>query len=72
MTETPSKEEVPQLARLLEEQPGCDFIVVDTENKKNFLKTDKAVDLARDLNADYYTIDALHADYLSRVVKTKM
>lgn len=72
LTETPSKEEVPQLARLLEEQPGCDFIVVDTENKKNFLKTDKAVDLARDLNADYYTIDALHADYLSRVVKTKM
>jgi magnesium chelatase subunit D len=69
--ETSTKDEVAQLARLLAEERGCDFIVIDTENKGNFLKVDKALALAKDLEADYYTIEALRAEYLSQVVQAK-
>ncbi|HTP67230.1 MAG TPA: VWA domain-containing protein [Geobacteraceae bacterium] len=72
LSDTSSKDEVTQLARLLVEQPGCDFIVIDTENKRNFLKTDKAIELAELLKADYYTIETLQAEYLSQVVRTKL
>lgn len=71
LSETSSKDEVKQLARLLAEERGCDFIVIDTENKGNFLKVDKALDLAKHLSADYYTIEALQAEYLSQIVQTK-
>ena len=69
--ENSPKDEVAQLARLLAEERGCDFIVIDTENKGNFLKVDKALTLAKDLEADYYTIEALRAEYLSQVVQAK-
>ena len=69
--ENSPKDEVAQLARLLAEERGCDFIVIDTENKGNFLKVDKALALAKDLEADYYTIEALRAEYLSQVVQAK-
>jgi magnesium chelatase subunit D len=65
-------EEVPGLARLLAEEQQCDFIVIDTENKGNFLKTDLAVDLARGLEAEYYTIEALRAEYLTEMVQARM
>lgn len=71
LSENSTKDEVTQLARLLAEQRGCDFIVIDTENKRNFLKVDKALELAKALEADYYTIEALRAEYLSQVIQNK-
>lgn len=71
LTEETRKEEVPHLARLLSEEQQCDFIVIDTENKGNFLRTDLAVDLARRLEADYYTVEALRAEYLTELVQAK-
>jgi magnesium chelatase subunit D len=65
------KQEVASLTRLLAEQSHCDFIVIDTENKGNFLRTDQAVDLARQLEADYYTTEALQAEYLSELVQSR-
>jgi len=71
LAEENRREEVPNLAGLLAEEGRCDFIVIDTENKGNFLKTDLALDLARRLEADYYTIEALKAEYLSELVQAK-
>ncbi|MFH1027856.1 MAG: ATP-binding protein [Pseudomonadota bacterium] len=65
------KQEVASLTRLLAEQSQCDFIVIDTENKGNFLRADQAVDLARQLEADYYTVEALQAEYLSELVQSR-
>jgi magnesium chelatase subunit D len=65
------KQEVAGLTRLLAEQSRCDFIVIDTENKGNFLRTDLAVDLARQLEAGYYTTEALQAEYLSGLVQAR-
>jgi magnesium chelatase subunit D len=65
------KQEVASLTRLLAEQSRCDFIVIDTENKGNFLRADHAVDLARQLEADYYTVEALQAEYLSELIQSR-
>lgn len=65
------KQEIASLTRLLAEQSQCDFIVIDTENKGNFLRADQAVDLARQLEADYYTVEALQAEYLSEMVQSR-
>ena len=65
------KQEVASLTRLLAEQNSCDFIVIDTENKGNFLRADQAVDLARQLEADYYTVEALQAEYLSELIQSR-
>jgi len=65
------KVEVSNLARLLSEEPMCDFIVIDTENKGNFLRADLAIDLAQQLEADYYTVEALQAEYLSELVQAR-
>ncbi len=59
------KDQVGALARLLAERPGCDFVVVDTENKGDLLKADLALELARHLDAAYCTIDSLKAGDLS-------
>jgi magnesium chelatase subunit D len=72
LTQETRKEEVSNLAVLLAEEPRCDFIVIDTEHKGNFLKTDQAVDLARMLEAEYYTIEALQAEYLAEMVQARL
>jgi magnesium chelatase subunit D len=64
---TSGGEEIRKLAWLLAAEPSCDIIVVDTENKGSFLRFDKALDLAKQLNADYFTIEALRAENLTRL-----
>ena len=65
------QQEISGLVRLLNEEDRCDFIVIDTENKGNFLRADLALALARQLDADYYTTDALKAEYLSELVQVR-
>lgn len=66
------KREIDGLTRLLAEQNNCDFVVIDTENKGNFLRADLAVDLARRLEADYYTTEALQTEYLTKLVQARV
>ena len=42
---------------------------MDTEDKSKIIKADLAVTLAAHLNARYYTIEDLKADYLVEMVK---
>jgi magnesium chelatase subunit D len=65
----PVREEIARISQLLSEIPGTDYIVVDTEDKNKFMKADLAVPLANHLNANYFTIDDLKADYLVEMVK---
>ena len=65
----PTREEIRRIADLLREVPATDYIVVDTEDKSKFMKADMAVPLADHLNAGYYTIEELKADYLVEMVK---
>ncbi len=65
------REEVMRIAQVLCETPSTDFIVVDTEDKSKFIRADLAVPLAEELNASYYTMDELKADYLVEMVKKK-
>jgi magnesium chelatase subunit D len=67
----PPAREVSGLARLLAEQPQCDFIVIDTENKSNFLRADLALALARQLEACYYTTETLQAEYITGIVQSR-
>jgi magnesium chelatase subunit D len=62
--------EIRGLARLLAEQPQCDFLVIDTENKRNAIRTDLARTLARQLAAEYYTIETLQAEQLAALVQS--
>lgn len=65
------KQEVAGLTRVLAEEKQCEFIVIDTEHKGNFLRSDQAMELARQLSADYYTIETLCADYLAELVQAR-
>ena len=65
----PPREEILRIAQLLREIPSTDCVVLDTEDKSKFLKADLAVPLATHLNARYYTIEDLKADYLVEMVK---
>jgi magnesium chelatase subunit D len=71
ISEQPPQQEISGLVRLLNEEERCDYIVIDTENKGNFLRADLALALARQLDADYYTTDALKAEYLSELVQMR-
>ena len=71
ISENSAKDELSGLVRILNEEERCDFIVIDTENKGNFLRADLALSLARQLDADYYTTEALKAEYLTDLVQGK-
>jgi magnesium chelatase subunit D len=71
MTEAPVDEEIKKMTRLLGELKYTDYIVVDTENKRNFLRTDLALQIALILGADYYTIENLRSEYLTDMVQVK-
>lgn len=68
MTEASVGEEIKKMARLLSGIKFTDFIVIDTEDKSKFIKTDLALQVALQLVADYYTINYLKADYLVDIV----
>jgi magnesium chelatase subunit D len=67
----PVDEELAKVTNLLRGLPATDFIVVDTEDKNQFIRTDLACKLSAALDADYYEMDALQADYLTAVVREK-
>jgi len=69
LSDRPAREEILRIAQLLREIPATDCVVLDTEDKSKFLKADLAVPLAKQLNARYFTIDDLKADYLVEMVK---
>ncbi|MBN1380347.1 MAG: VWA domain-containing protein [Deltaproteobacteria bacterium] len=71
LSRAPVREEIPKAARLLGTLPFCDFVVVDTEDKGRFIKTDLARDVATFLGADYFLIETLKTDHLTGIVQTK-
>ena len=66
------QEEVENMLTIMADLEGCDFIVVDTENKKNFLRRDLAPQMAAKLGADYYTIESLQHETLSAIIQSSM
>jgi len=71
ISEEPVGEEMEKISQLLRELRFTDYIVVDTEDKSRFIKTDFAREVASQIGADYYTIDNLKADYLSDIIKSR-
>ncbi|HET6459674.1 MAG TPA: AAA family ATPase [Syntrophales bacterium] len=67
----PVGEEIEKITQTLSESRFTDYIVIDTEDKGKFIKTDLALHIASKLGADYYTIDDLKADYLTEIVQLK-
>lgn len=71
LSETPVGEEIQKMTALLSDLKFTDYIVIDTEDKRKFIKTDRALQIASGLGADYYTIDNLQADHLTDIVQRK-
>ncbi|MGB9627842.1 MAG: vWA domain-containing protein, partial [Thermodesulfobacteriota bacterium] len=71
MTETPIMEEIERVIDLLNELHFTDFIVVDTEDKKGFIKTDLALQIAAQLRANYYTVENIKSEFLTELVQIK-
>lgn len=67
----PVREEISKMTGLLGELPATDYIVVDTENKKTFIKADLACEISALLGADYYGIDDLQANVLTEIIRNK-
>jgi len=72
LSDRPAKEEIRNMTGLLNGLPATDYVVVDTENKRNFLKADLARGIAAELGADYYGIDDLKADHLTDIVRARI
>ncbi|HUN54561.1 MAG TPA: AAA family ATPase [Smithella sp.] len=71
LSDSPVRDEIPKMAGLLCELPSTDYIIIDTEDKKTFIKADLAQEIATMLGADYYQIDELKANYLTEIVQSK-
>ncbi len=71
ISEAPIGEEIRKMTQLLSGLRFTDYIVVDTEDKGKFIKTDLALQIASQLGADYHTIEDLRSDYLSEMVQMK-
>lgn len=67
----PVREEIAKMAGLLGELPVTDFVVIDTEDKKSFLKADLACEISGLLGADYYRMNDLQADHLTEIIRDK-
>jgi magnesium chelatase subunit D len=71
ISKAPIGEEIEKVSQLLRGLRFTDFIVVDTENKKGFIKTDLALQIASQLGADYYTIENIRSEFLTELVLIK-
>jgi magnesium chelatase subunit D len=71
MTGMPVRDEMKRVVALFNKLVFTDFIVVDTENKKGFIKTDLALQIASQLGADYYTIENIRSEFLTELVLIK-
>lgn len=70
MTDISIGEEIKRVVNLLREMPSTDFIVVDTE-KKGFIKTDLALQIASQLRANYYMVENIKSEFLTELVQIK-
>ncbi|RLB06335.1 MAG: magnesium chelatase, partial [Deltaproteobacteria bacterium] len=61
-------EEIERCSMLLREMREVDYIIVDTEDKSSFLRTDLAFKVASLLEARYFTIPDLKAEGLTQLV----
>lgn len=67
----PVREEIAKMAGLLGALPVTDYVVIDTEDKKSFLKADLACEISGLLGADYYRINDLQAVHLTEIIRDK-
>ena len=65
----PIDAEIAEIAQSLRDKTDIDAMVIDTEKKGRFITTNRAVSLAAQMGADYYTIEDLKSEYLSDIVK---
>jgi magnesium chelatase subunit D len=65
----PIDEELERIAGILRGLSGVDYIVVDTEDKKGFLRTDLALKIASLLNAYYFRMEDLRSDLLADIAR---
>ncbi|MEN2994235.1 MAG: AAA family ATPase [Thermodesulfovibrio sp.] len=61
-------EELRNICFLLKELSSTDFIVIDTEKKNSFMKTDLAFSLAQWLQAKYFLMDELKSEIILGVL----
>ena len=71
MAAAPIGEEIGKITSLLGGLESTDYVVVDTEDKKSFTKTDFAFEIALRLGADYYTLNNLKSEYLTDIVQAE-
>jgi magnesium chelatase subunit D len=71
MTDAPVSDEIRRMVDLLNALHRTDFIIVDTEDKKGFVKTDLALQIASQLGADYYTVENIKSEFLTELVQIK-
>jgi Mg-chelatase subunit ChlD len=66
------QEEIEGMLSAMADLKNCDYIVIDTENKSNFLKRDLAPQIAAKLEAAYYTTDMLKSEFLSSLIQSRL
>ncbi|MCX8118449.1 MAG: AAA family ATPase [Desulfobacterota bacterium] len=71
LTDLPVGDEIKKVAACLRGNPRTDIVVVDTEDKKGFMRTDLAQQLATYLEADYYTVEGLRSEFLTELIQAK-
>ena len=69
LTQEPIDREIGKITVLLSGLKRTDYVVVDTEDKKNLIRMDLAPRLARGLGARYYRLADLKSDNLADVVR---
>ncbi len=69
LTQEPIDREMGRITALLSGLKRTDYVVVDSEDKKNLIRMDLALRLARGLGARYYQIADLRSDNLAGVVR---
>ncbi|MCX8011819.1 MAG: VWA domain-containing protein, partial [Desulfobacterota bacterium] len=69
VTELPVYEEIERITKLFNTLPSTDFIVIDTENKRGFMKTELASKIANQLRVYYYTVEDIKSEFLAELVQ---
>ncbi len=69
LTQEPIDREIGKITALLSGLKRTDYVVVDSEDKKNLIRMDLAPRLARGLGARYYRLADLKSDNLADVVR---
>ena len=69
LTQEPIDREIGKITALLTGLKRTDYVVVDSEDKRNLIRMDLALRLARGLGARYYRLADLKSDNLADVVR---